>query len=385
MTPGARVQAAIDVLDAVFAGAPAEKALTRWSRNSRFAGAKDRAAVRDHVFDALRRRRSAIALGGAETGRAVMLGLVRMSSVSPDTLFNGLGHAPEPLTSEEKAWIPTELTRNTLWNLPDWLADAFSRSLGPEAADTAALLQTRAPVCLRVNLSRAQVGDVQKQLAEEGIETSPVDGIQTALLAGNGARRLRHSSGFKNGLFDFQDAHSQAIALDLPKHSSVLDYCAGGGGKSLALADLWGAQVFAHDVDPARMKDLPNRAKRAGVQVRLLRTPDLVAHRLFDVVLCDAPCSGSGSWRRTPEAKWTLTPERLAQFCNTQDAILMAAARLVAPGGLLAFATCSVLQEENEARVDSFLARHPAWRCIEQKRLPLSTDADGFFLAQFKR
>ena len=143
-------------------------------------------------------------------------------------------------------------------------------------------------------------------------------------------------------------------ALDLPPGARVLDYCAGGGGKTLALAARCEATWFAHDALPRRMADLPARAARAGVEVQLCDTADLAALAPFDVVLCDVPCSGSGTWRRAPEAKWRLTPSDLDAFAARQDAILSDAAGLVAPGGRLIYCTCSILREENEAVIDRF-------------------------------
>jgi 16S rRNA (cytosine967-C5)-methyltransferase len=160
----------------------------------------------------------------------------------------------------------------------------------------------------------------------------------------------------------------------------VLDYCAGGGGKALALAAR-GAAVTAHDADPGRMRDLPARAARAGARVEIEAAPA----GAFDLVLCDAPCSGSGTWRRAPEAKWRLTPERLAALTELQAQILDQAAPLVAPGGALAYATCSLLEAENGAQTADFLARHPGWQLENERRLTPLEGGDGFYLALLRR
>jgi 16S rRNA (cytosine967-C5)-methyltransferase len=189
------------------------------------------------------------------------------------------------------------------------------------------------------------------------------------------------------GLVELQDAASQAVidALPLKSGQTVLDYCAGGGGKSLALAAKAEVRLFAHDIDPGRMKDIPQRSARAGVTVTRLDTTALAKAAPFDLVLADAPCSGSGSWRRAPEAKWAFSPERLAELCAIQAQILDQAARLVAPAGVLAYATCSLLDAENADQITDFIRRAPDWRVLSQRRLTLLDGGDGFFLATLTR
>lgn len=165
----------------------------------------------------------------------------------------------------------------------------------------------------------------------------------------------------------------------------VLDFCAGGGGKVLALAARHEATWFAHDAAPDRMRDLPARAARAGVKVTQLDQGAVTEAAPFDVVLCDVPCSGSGTWRRTPEAKWALTPERLHALCDTQRNILEHVQALLRPGGLLAYSTCSVLAEENEAQVAGFEAAYPGWTREDTRRWPISDIGDGFYLATLRK
>ena len=172
--------------------------------------------------------------------------------------------------------------------------------------------------------------------------------------------------------------------LAIPSGGRVLDFCAGGGGKTLALAARGEAQWFAHDAAPQRMRDLPERAGRAGVSVTLLRE-GVEGAGPFDLVLCDVPCSGSGTWRRTPDAKWRLIPQDLDDLTDVQAGILDRASTLVAPGGRLAHATCSVLREENEAQVEAFVARNPEWAVKAVERWSVSDDGDGFFLAVLAR
>lgn len=385
MTPAARAAAAIAVLDRWLAGDPAEQALTNWGRANRYAGSGDRAAVRDLVFDAIRCRRSFAAWGGAETGRGLILGGLRAAGEDPDALFTGEGHAPPPLTSVERVPpVPPEGLHAL--DCPDWLAPRLQASLGEDFAPVMTLLRHRAPVFLRANLRRVSRAEAQAALAGEGIAADPHPLAETALQVTGNARKIKVSAAYREGLVELQDAASQAVVSALPLRDGqrVLDYCAGGGGKTLAMAARAAAAFTAHDVDPARMHDLPERARRAGVTVRLSETARL-RPGAFDLVLADAPCSGSGSWRRAPEAKWALTPQRLAALCATQAAILSQAAPLVAPDGVLAYATCSLLREENEDQIAAFLAAHPGWNRQRERRLTPLDGGDGFFLAILTR
>ncbi|MEQ8868586.1 MAG: RsmB/NOP family class I SAM-dependent RNA methyltransferase [Roseovarius sp.] len=344
--------AAIAVLDQVLDGQPAEQSLTRWARGARYAGSKDRAAVRDHVFQALRCLRSYACLGGARTGRGVMIGAIRAEDTDPETLFTGEVHAPAPLTPEERtAGAPPEADGDRL-DLPDWLVTAFRETLGNEAEAAAHALRSRAPVTLRVNIRLKNLSQAIEFLKEEGISAHPVDIAPTALIVSSGARRIAGSAAYRDGIVELQDGSSQAAmhALTLAPGSRVLDYCAGGGGKTLALAARHDATWFAHDAEPARMKDLPPRAARAGCDVTLLSAADLAGHATYDLVLCDVPCSGSGTWRRAPEAKWRLAPGRLSELTKLQTEILERAAALVRPGGTLVYTTCSILRAENEEK-----------------------------------
>jgi len=387
MTPAARVQAAIECLDEIFGGRPAEQVLTGWARRSRFAGSKDRAAVRDHVYDALRRRRSAAALGGAETGRGVMLGLIRQSGLEVDELFSGQGHAPLPLSEQERAGGREPEPGAEALDLPDWLWERFVAGLGQRAEAEAKALRHRAPVHLRVNLVKGDVASAQAALLAEGIETQPHPASPTALEVTGGANRLRGCAAYNDGLVELQDSASQAVVDLLPLRSGmrVLDYCAGGGGKTLAIAGRAPVKLFAHDAAPERLRDLEARAKRAGAKVELIATEALSKAAPFDLILCDVPCSGSGSWRRDPDGKWNLTPERLERTRAIQAGILDKAAALIAPGGVLAYATCSLLDDENSAQVQAFVARNSGWTCGVQKSWGAQAGTDGFFTAHLTR
>jgi 16S rRNA (cytosine967-C5)-methyltransferase len=384
MTPGARVAAAIEILNTMFDGLPAEQALTRWGRGNRFAGSKDRAAIRDHVFDVLRQRRTAAHLGGGQTGRALMIGLLRAQDADLDSLFNGVGHAPQPLTDAEHE-PSAEADEATLWNLPDWIIPQFKASLEDRAKTVALTLQARAPITLRVNTSKTTPSAAAAALAAQDIETRTNPLAETALTVTAGERKIRNSDSYLDGAVELQDASSQAVVAAMPNGGRVLDYCAGGGGKSLALAVDPATEVTAHDIDPRRMQDLPARAARAGRTIRQIETDDLKNETPFDVVLCDAPCSGSGAWRRSPEGKWTLSATRLQELTAIQDSVLDDATALTAPNGCLVYATCSVLTCENEDRIDAFLQRHPDWSVGFQRRFDVNDDGDGFFTAHLRR
>ena len=385
MTPGARVAAAIAVLDQIGGGAFAEQALTGWARASRFAGAKDRAAVRDHVFDVLRCRRS---LGDGD-GRTLMARLLQRDDLDFGHIFNGLGHAPDPLSEAEVAALalPLALSDAAACDLPDWLWPVWQGSLGADAEQAARVQQGRADVFLRVNQRRITTAGAVAALAQDGVTAQAHDAVDGCLRVLDNPRRIRTAAAYLTGLVELQDAASQRAVQMVPVAAGarVLDYCAGGGGKALAFADRHGTDIFAHDIAPARMADLPDRAARAGVVITRL-APDQVADQApYDVVFCDAPCSGSGTWRRSPDAKWRLTRDRLDALCAIQNDVIARAATLVAPQGLLAYATCSVLQDENDAVVTQFLHSNPAWSVtLRDQRLP-GPDGDGFFLSVLAR
>ncbi len=378
MTPAARHQAAIEILERILSGTAAEQALTAWARASRFAGSKDRAAIRDLVFDALRCKRSFAHLGGSETGRGLILGGLRAAGEDPAGIFTGLGYAPSQLTPTETACNAPPMPEAVALDCPDWLYSDLRASLGDGFVPVMQALRQRAPVFLRVNVARISRAQAQVSLVAEGIATRPHPLAPTALEITENPRALQGSSTYRDGLVELQDAASQAVigALPLSPGLRVLDYCAGGGGKSLALA-AQGAKVTAHDANPQRMRDLPARATRADAQITLTQTPA----GKFDMVLTDVPCSGSGSWRRSPDAKWRLTAEKLAELLQVQSKILDEAHAFLRPGGYLAYITCSLLDQENKQQIQDFLSRTPNYRLLLERRLTPLDGGDGFYLA----
>jgi 16S rRNA (cytosine967-C5)-methyltransferase len=387
MTPSARVQAAIELLDTVIAsarskGAPADRIIADYFRARRYAGSKDRRAVRDLVYRAIR-------LCGPvpASGRAAMLAVAGQDE-SVAALFDGSPHGPAARAEGEDA-ASTGLA-------PKWLAAAL-RASGLGGREIAALLG-RAPLDVRVN---ALKGD------REGLAL-PEPGEPLA-----SAQGLRFESGtpveqwevHEQGLVEIQDLGSQLIveALPVSPGDTIIDLCAGGGGKTVALAARLGnaASLVAADTDKRRLGNLGPRAARAGAAVdhTVLLDPGREMRSLHpwankaDHVLVDAPCSGSGTWRRSPEGRWRLDPAELARLNHLQDHVLALAAQLVRPGGSIAFVTCSVLDAEGPDRISAFLERHPGWKA-EDLNLPFGTPrgagirldplhhgTDGFFVA----
>lgn len=387
MTPQARYQAAIEILDSLENGAAAEQVLTSWARRNRFAGSKDRAAIRDIVFDVLRRKRSAAAWGGGQSGRSLVLGLCRQTGIAAEEVFTGQGYGPAVLgAAEQAAGAAPEPGSAVDLDCPDWLWPHIEASLAECAAPVMAVLRDRAPVFIRANLARLTRPQAQTLLAEQGVMTQPHDLSPSALRVTEGARALRQSRAYQDGLVELQDAASQAVAdlVPLPPGGRLLDYCAGGGGKSLALAARLRGEFYLYDIQQGRMRDVPARAKRAGARLTCLTARGLQAQAKFDTVLADAPCSGSGAWRRSPEGKWQITQDRLTELCALQDQVLEQAAGHVRPGGHLVYATCSILEEENGQRVQAFLKAHPNWRAQSQDRWTPLDGGDGFFCAVLK-
>ncbi|MBN2760173.1 MAG: RsmB/NOP family class I SAM-dependent RNA methyltransferase [Rhodobacteraceae bacterium] len=381
MTPAARLQAAIEILDTILTGKPAEQVLTNWARANRFAGSTDRAAIRDHVFDCLRCKLSFAHLGGRSDGRGLVLGLLRDGGTDPAILFNGQGYAPAPLDDSDAANL-APMPRAVALDCPDWVLPHLDSALGARADAVLGAMRQRAPVYLRVNIARISVPEAAQSLAQDGIETQPVALAKTALLVTENARRVRQSQAFQTGLVELQDAASQAVIAALPDLTGrhVLDYCAGGGGKALALAAR-GANVTAHDADPARMRDLPDRAARAQANIALQNKPN----GLYDIVLTDVPCSGSGAWRRAPEGKWALTKARLVQLQALQVQILTDAWGHVCPGGQLAYATCSLISAENDLQVSAFVEKTASASLLWQRHFTPLDGGDGFFAALIQK
>jgi len=388
VTPEARVSAAIEILDLIGSGRAAEQVLTNWARSNRYAGSGDRAAIRDFVFDAIRCRRSFGWLGGANSGRALMIGSFRAAGIDPDRYFNGERFAPPRLTDPERTAPEIgDAPRAIRLDCPDWLMPVFEKSLGDRTDAVLSALQSRAPIFLRVNTRKTSVQNAIAELNASGIHARPHSLSPTALQVVDNPRRVQTSRLYIEGAVEFQDVASQAIVdlIPLSNNMKVLDYCAGGGGKSLALAARADLQILCYDANPKRMQDLPDRAKRAGVKIAIAKDKSAISPAGYDLVLCDVPCSGSGAWRRSPEAKWTLTPERLAELVRIQSEILDEASDLVNKNGMLAYATCSLIDAENRNQIDQFVSRNSGWSLNSERQLTPLDGGDGFYIALLTR
>ena len=383
MRDGGRLSAAIEVLTAIVERhRPAHLALKDWGRDSRFAGAKDRAWVSGLVLDALRHRRSTAWRIGAEGPRAETLATLRYVWEWPlDRIAEAAGdepHGPGALSDEETAGLTTpraltDAPADVRGDFPEWLDPYLARAYGEGRADEAAALAARAPVDLRANTLKTDAARAQHALGP--FHAQPA-GLMSAALrvappaAADRAAPVEAIPEFEKGWFEVQDLGSQiaAAAAGDVRGKQILDYCAGGGGKTLALAAAMSnsGQLYAYDSDARRLTDTVRRSQRAGVRNLQVRTPlreDALAglEDRMDVVFVDAPCTGSGTWRRHPDAKWRLTPAQLERRMAEQDAVLAGAAQYVKPGGRLVYVTCSLLMEENEDRIAAFVAATPGF------------------------
>ncbi|MBI1200143.1 MAG: MFS transporter [Phenylobacterium sp.] len=383
MRDGGRLAAAIEVLGEVEARhRPVRLALKSWGEGARYAGAKDRAWVAGLVHDALRRRRSLAWRMGDETPRAAALGALAFLWGWPiDRLAEAAGdepHGPGPLTDAERLALaaPRDLAdapEAVRGDYPDWLDASLARVFGEARAEEGAALAERAPVDLRVNTLKTDPGRAAKALATFQPEQPPLSPLALRVAAPDPSTRsgaVEAIPQFSKGWFEVQDLGSQAAAASAGdiKGAQVLDLCAGGGGKTLALAAAMAntGQIYAYDSDARRLTDTVRRADRAGVrnlQVRTPLNPDPLKglEGRMDVVFIDAPCTGTGSWRRHPDTKWRLTPDALARRQADQDQVLDDGAGFVKPGGRIVYVTCSVLPEEDEDRIEAFLARQPGF------------------------
>jgi 16S rRNA (cytosine967-C5)-methyltransferase len=394
VTPAARVQAAIEILDLWRSGDEGlDRVLAGWGRANRYAGSGDRRAIADLVYDAVRRLRSAAWVAGSPElagGRIVLLGSLILDGQDPDDLFTGQGHAPAPLSAEERARLGSSLgeaPRAVRQDLPDWLAPQVDHL--PDAALEA--LRTRAPLFLRVNTLREDPASAIATLRQDGVEAAPGPHTAACLRILSGAPRVARSRAYLEGMVEMQDAASQAAAAYACARpgETVLDFCAGAGGKALAFAAAMGNEgaLHVHDISPGRLAQLDERARRAGARITRHAPNQLAALQgQCDLVFVDAPCSGSGAWRRTPDAKWRLTPGRLQTLVDLQSGILRRAAAMVRPGGRLVYATCSVLEAENACQIAALSARHPNLQPVRPALTLLpGNDGDGFFASELQR
>jgi 16S rRNA (cytosine967-C5)-methyltransferase len=401
MTPAARLSAAIEVLAAIEKERrPAADAFKSWGLAHRFAGSGDRAAIAGLVYDTLRRRASSAWLMGADTPRAVLLGMLKrergMTADAIARLADGSKYAPDPLSDEERARLETASLAGApphiAGDYPEWLDAHLARTFGDARAEEGAALASRAPLDLRVNTLKAAREEAQEALADFAHQFTPWSplGLRIALAADAKSPAVHAEPAFLKGLVEVQDEGSQLAALFSGAKSGeqVLDLCAGAGGKTLALAAMMEnkGQIFATDDDKRRLAPIYDRLARSGARNVQVRPPKSVGTELddlegrMDLVLIDAPCTGTGAWRRNPDAKWRIRPGSLEQRVKDQVEVLDRAVPLLKAGGRIAYITCSVLDEENEAQVRAFLARHPEFTVTPPGKVAgvLSDRTDAF-------
>jgi 16S rRNA (cytosine967-C5)-methyltransferase len=422
-----RVAAAIDILKQVFEHhEPASEALKHWGKTHRFAGSTDRHAIGTLVFDALRRRNSLSARMGDGRPRALVLAALHdLWGQTPGEIaaLAGEEHGPGALTAAEvnalSREVRADLPAAVKGDLPEWLVPAFEEAFGPRAAEEGAAIAARAPIDLRVNTLKTRREDVLEALARFGAVKGPLSPLAVRIAApGHDTRNanVEAEPAHGRGWYEIQDAGSQVAAMlsGVKPGEKVADICAGAGGKTLALAAMMKneGRLVAHDTDRFRLRPIFDRLTRAGVTncdvISAQEGGKLEAAGPFDCVVIDAPCSGSGSWRRKPDAKWRFTQKQLDQRLKDQRQVLEKGFNLVRSGGRLVYITCSVLPAENNQQIDAFLARHPAmkiipytdqWRNAIGGEAPRSADGsestllltpaqhgtDGFFVAVLEK
>ena len=428
MRPGARISAAIEVLTEVIERhRPVSLALADWGKAHRFAGSGDRAAIGNLVYDALRRRASLGWAMGADTPRAIALGAapeaLDMAPSAIGGLCTGEDHAPAPLDAREIQGLaapPADAPPDKAADVPEWLWAELVRVFKDRAISEGQALARRAPADIRVNLLKSTRERVLKALAPFGAEETRWSPMGVRIPAPTGPSRtpnLQAEAAFQAGWFEVQDEGSQLAALltGAGPRQQILDLCAGAGGKSLAMSAAMHntGQIYAYDDDRERLKNIFARVKRAWTRnIQVLRARDKAAlaalGNRFDVVLVDAPCTGTGVWRRRPEAKWRLKPANLEMRMAEQITVLDTAAEHVKAGGRLVYVTCSLLAPENTDQIAAFVARHPefrpvpygeVWRAVLKSEPPPSADGstetllltpfshgtDGFFIAILER
>jgi 16S rRNA (cytosine967-C5)-methyltransferase len=431
MTPAAKLAAAIEVFEALETDRrPAGDALKAWGLAHRFAGSGDRAGIAGLVYDALRRKASSAYLMDAETPRAIVLGMLKrergLDSDAIGKLASGAQYAPAALSDDERQRLDaadmTGAPAHVAGDYPEWLDPHFAKAFGETRAEEGAALASRAPLDLRVNVlasERDRVGGMLSDLKPKPTRWSPW-GLRVALAADAKSPAIHAEPAFLKGLVEVQDEGSQLAALfsGAKPGEQVIDLCAGAGGKTLALAAMMQnkGQVFATDDDKRRLAPIHERLARSGARNVQVRTPKSIHDEIddlkgrMDMVLIDAPCTGTGSWRRNPDAKWRMRPGALELRAKEQAEILDRAIGLIKPNGRITYITCSVLDEENGAQVRGFLGRHPEFAVVpavevvkvlgdqahafgKAARLtkdgilmtPRTTDTDGFFVSVLRR
>ncbi|MCL2713349.1 MAG: RsmB/NOP family class I SAM-dependent RNA methyltransferase [Alphaproteobacteria bacterium] len=401
MTPAARLSAAIELIDTIETQRiPAAKALQQWGAAHRFAGSGDRAAIAGLVWDVLRRYMSSAFLMDAQTARARLIGMLhlerRMGVASIRALCDGSRFAPAPLTAAEQTALATRSLRDApapvAGDYPEWLDPHLTHVFGDDRVAETAAMARRAPLDLRVNTLKSGRDRLCQTLAHLGARPTPwsENGLRIDLAADARNPGIQAEEDFIKGEVEVQDEGSQLAALFSMAEPGelVADLCAGAGGKTLALAAMMEGQgrLIATDRDKRQLAPIHERLARAGVHNAEIRSPkggqDALAdiNGKADLVVVDAPCTGTGTWRRNPDAKWRIRPGALEIRLRDQFEVLERAAASVKPGGRITYITCSVLKEENSEQVAAFVARHPDFAVVspEETAKALSDQAEAF-------
>ncbi len=398
MTPAARLSAAIELIDTIDAQrVPAAKALKEWGAAHRYAGSGDRAAIAGLLWDVLRRRASSAWIMDDDSPRARLLGMLRLERKldvdAISALCDGGRFAPAPLTDTERAALAsrslTDAPAPVAGDYPEWLDPYLTEMFGDDRVAEAAAMASRAPLDLRVNTLKARREKVLGQLAHLGAKETPWSPVGLRIMLGADARNpgIHAEESFIKGAVEVQDEGSQLAALltAAKPGEQVIDLCAGAGGKTLALAAMMDGKgrLIATDSDKRQLAPIHERLSRAGVHNADIRTPKGEGETLTDIkasadlVVIDAPCTGTGTWRRNPDAKWRMRPGALEIRLKDQIEVLDRAAPLVKPGGRIAYITCSVLPPENGAQVRAFLARHPGFSIVPPSQSDVGSRGQG--------
>ena len=404
MTPAARLSAAIDLIDAIdVQRIPAAKALKEWGTAHRFAGSGDRAGIAGLVWDVLRRRSSSAWIMDDDTPRARVLGMLRlerdMDADAIAALCGGGRFAPVALSDAEHAALASRTLADApayiAGDYPDWLDGYLNEAFGDDRVAEATAMARRAPLDLRVNTLKAKRDKLLPSLAHLGAQPTPWSPLGLRIALGADARNpgVHAEEDFIKGAIEVQDEGSQLAALltGAKPGEQVIDLCAGAGGKTLALAAMMQGKgrLIATDHDKRQLAPIYERLSRAGVHNCDVRTPkgpnDTLSdiHASADLVVIDAPCTGTGTWRRNPDAKWRMRPGALEMRLKDQAVVLDRAADLVKPGGRIAYITCSVLPPENGGQVSAFVDRHPDFAVVPPAQVAsvLWDKADDFLAA----
>jgi 16S rRNA (cytosine967-C5)-methyltransferase len=404
MIPAARLSAAIEIIEAIDTQrVPAAKALKEWGTTHRFAGSGDRAAISGLVYDVLRRQASSAWIMNDDVPRSRLLGMLKierqLDADKISALCDGSRFAPAPLSDGEHAALASRTTDDAPAHIagdyPEWLDGYLTDVFGDDRVAEATAMASRAPLDLRVNTLKANREKVQGSLRHLGAEPTPWSSLGLRIQLGADARNpgVHAEEDFIKGGIEVQDEGSQLAALlsGAKPGEQVIDLCAGAGGKTLALAAMMQGKgrLIATDHDKRQLAPIHERLSRAGVHNADVRTPkgedDPLSdiHASADLVLIDAPCTGTGTWRRNPDAKWRMRPGALEVRLKDQVEVLDRAAALVKSGGRIAYITCSVLPQENSEQIRKFIGRHGDFAVVPpaQTASVLWDKADDFLAA----